>query len=84
MIKLLLPGIVGFIIISPLIIFIWKKPDFFFWLFLNLFFDPGGYVNGFLGGNVFGRFNVTDICIFFIVICLMSPKVNWRVIYNVI
>lgn len=80
--NLIFIGIVGLIIIFPIIIIIREKPDFSFWLFLNLFFDPGGYVNGFLGGKLLGPFNITDIFILFIVLCLSSPKVNWEVIYT--
>jgi len=59
-----------------------NHPDFSFWLFLNLFFDPGGYVSGFMGGNVLGRFNLADIIIVGIVICLTSKRINWRIIFN--
>ena len=82
MIKLLSKSIIGLIIIFPIIMIILREPNFFFWLFLNLLFDPGGYVANFLGGNVFWRINISDVFIFFIVVCLCSRKVNWRIIYN--
>ena len=59
MIKLLIAGIIGIIIIISLIIIIRNKPDFWFWIFLNLFFDPGGYVYGFLGGTLVGPLHIT-------------------------
>lgn len=73
-------GFLPFIIL--LIILGVKFPDFSFWLYLNLFFDPGGYVRGFLGGNIFWRINISDIFIFLMIISLLSPKINRKVIYN--
>jgi hypothetical protein len=82
MIKLALAGIVVLIILFALIIIIRNKPDFWFWLFLNLFFDPGGYIQGFWDGNVFGLLDTTDIFIVGIVICLIFSKTNWQVIFE--
>src|SRR4030065_2160156 len=80
MIKLLLPGVVGLIFIFTLIIIIRNKPDIWFWIFLNLYFDPGGYVTGFRDGKIVGPLNMRDAFIFGIVICLVSAKINWKVI----
>jgi len=75
LVDLIIIGVAGIIIIQ-------NHLDFFFWLFLNLFFDPGGYVSGFMGGDVFGRFNLADVVIVGIVICLTSKRVNWKIIFN--
>lgn len=80
MIKLLLPGVVGLIFIFTLIIIIRNKPDIWFWIFLNLYFDPGGYITGFRDGKIVGPLNMRDAFIFGIVICLVSAKINWKVI----
>jgi len=75
LVDLIIIGIAGIIIIR-------QHLDFFFWLFLNLFFDPGGFVSGFMGGNVFGRFNLADVVIVGIIICLASKKIDWKIIFN--
>ena len=72
--------IILFIIVFPILKFNWEKPDISFWIYLNLYFDPGGYVSGFLGGNIFGRFNITDIIIVGIVFTLIAIKPNFFVI----
>ena len=82
MLSLVFTGIVGLVFISVLIILIRNNPDFWFWIFLNLFFDPGGFVYGFLGNKLFGPLNITDVFISGIVICLMFAKINWKVIYG--
>ena len=48
--------------------------DITFWVLLNLYFDPGGFVSGFMGGNIFGRVNLTDIIIIGIIFCLYAIK----------
>ncbi len=80
--NLLFIAIVVIIIISALIIIVINKPDFWFWIFLNLFFDPGGYVYVFLGGSLLGPLHITDVFISAMVICLISIKFNWRIIYE--
>ena len=35
-----------------------------------------------MGGNLFGRFNLADIIIIGIVVCLTSKKVNWKIVFN--
>lgn len=73
-------NILGIAVFLILVIGIQKRPDFFFWLFLNLFFDPGGYVSGFLGGDIFGQVNIADIIIVCIVLCLISIKFKLKTI----
>lgn len=82
MLKLLLAGIVVLIFIFALIIIVRNKPDFWFWLFLNLYFDPGSYVYGFLGGSLVGPLHITDVFIAGMVICLMSANINWKSIFQ--
>ena len=82
MIKLFIVGIIGLIIVISLIIIVRNKPDFWFWIFLNLFFDPGGYTYGFLGGTLVGPLSITDVFISGIVVCLISAKVNWNLVFQ--
>lgn len=82
MLKLILIGILGIAVIPALIIIIRNKPDLWFWIFLNLFFDPGGYVEGYFGGNIVGPLNISDIIIVGIVICLFYAKINWKFIFQ--
>lgn len=80
MLKLILIGSVGLIFIFALIIIIRNKPDLWFWIFLNLYFDPGGYVLEYLGGSLLGPLSITDVFITGMVICLISTHTNWKVI----
>ena len=82
MIKLALAGLVFIIIIFALIIIIRNKPDLWFWIFLNLYFDPGGYVYGFLGGTLLGPLAITDVFIAGMIISLLSAKINWNEIFQ--
>jgi hypothetical protein len=82
MIKLALFGIVGLILLIAFIIIVRNKPDFWFWIFLNLFFDPGGYAYGFLGGTLVGPLHITDVFISGILVCLISAKVNWNFVFE--
>ncbi|HCY74465.1 MAG TPA: hypothetical protein DHV28_00960 [Ignavibacteriales bacterium] len=82
MIKLALAGIIAIIIIFALILIIRNKPDFWFWIFLNLYFDPGGYVYGFLGGTLLGPLNISDVFISGIVICIIYARINWQVVFQ--
>jgi len=82
MLSLVILSSVGIIIISTFILIIGNKPDFWFWLFLNLYFDPGGYVEGYLGGKLLGPLIAADVFIVGIIICLISAKVNWRIIFG--
>ncbi|MFC2135027.1 hypothetical protein ACFLTH_10440 [Bacteroidota bacterium] len=58
----------------PSFFLIQKNPDFFFWFGLMMFFDPGGYVEGYLGGNLLGLLNVTDVFFVVMMTCLISVK----------
>lgn len=82
MLTLLITGIVGIIVIFTLVIIIRNRPDFWFWLFLNLYFDPGGFVGGYRDGILIGPLGIADVCIAGIVICLLYAKINWEVVYQ--
>lgn len=82
MLILLIAGIAGIVLILSFIIIIHNKPDFWFWLFLNLYFDPGGYIDGFFEGKLIGPLNVTDVLIVGMVICLISAKFSYEVLYK--
>lgn len=66
----------------PAIYFIRRKPDLSFWLLLNIYFDPGGYITYYLGGKTFLNFYLSDITIILIIFCLFSIKTNYKVIYK--
>jgi len=80
MFKLAFIGIVVIIIISAFIIIIRNKPEPWFWLFLNLYFDPGGYITGFMGGNILGPLNAKDFFIAGMVMCMFFARINLKVI----
>ena len=80
MLKLIVVAVVLLIVLLALVIIIRNKPDIWFWIFLNLFFDPGGYITGFRDGKIVGPLNMRDAFIFGIIICLVSAKINWKVI----
>jgi hypothetical protein len=82
MIKLLFVGIVVIIFFSAFLIIIRNKPDLWFWIFLNLYFDPGGYVYGFMGGTLFGPLHIQDVLISGIIICMISAHINWRSVFQ--
>jgi len=82
MISLIFIGLVGLVITIALVIIISKNPDLWFWVFLNLFFDPGGYVMEFLGGTLIGPLYITDACIVGIVMCMIFAKINWNSIFQ--
>ncbi len=82
MIKLALAGVVAIILIIALIIIIRNKPDLWFWIFLNLFFDPGGYVYGFMGGTLLGPLSIADVFVAGMVICLLFAHINWKTIFE--
>ncbi|MBE0651162.1 MAG: hypothetical protein IH595_10005 [Bacteroidales bacterium] len=81
MLKLAIVGIVGLITIISFILIIRNKPEFWFWIFLNLFFDPAGYIEMYRDGKLVGPLNVTDVLIVAIVLCLIFAKINWRIIF---
>jgi hypothetical protein len=82
MIKLLIAGSVGIIFIFALIIIIRNKPDLWFWIFLNLFFDPGGYIYEYLEGTLLGPLQIADVCMAGMIICLFFEKIKWEAIYQ--
>lgn len=82
MIVLFLYGIVGLLLLSAFLIIIKNKPEFWFWLFLNLYFDPGGYILGFFDGKLIGPLNLTDVIIAGMVICLISANFSFEVFYR--
>jgi len=49
------------IILIPLVLLIQKFPDFFFWFLLMLFFDPGGFFEGYFSSKVIGPINFSDL-----------------------
>lgn len=63
-----------------MIIIIRNKPEFWFWIFLNLYFDPGGYIYGFSDGKFVGPLTMRDVFIAGIIIALVSAEINWKVI----
>ena len=80
---ILIPTVLITILLSlSFVLIIKNKPDFFFWLFLNLYFDPGGYVEGYLNSNLLGQLNTSDIFIVGILICLIVAKVNWILLWE--
>ena len=82
MIKLALVAVVVVILLIAFIIVIRNKPDLWFWIFLNLYFDPGGYVYGFLGGTLVGPLSIADVFICGMVICLIFANINWKIIFE--
>ena len=82
MLNLLLISLVGLLLLFAFIIIIRNKPELWFWIFLNLYFDPGGYITGFRDGKLVGPLNISDVLIFGIIICLVSAKINWKVIFG--
>src|SRR4030095_324096 len=65
-----------------IIYFIKRNPDLCFWFFVNILFDPGGYVTYYLGGNVVASINIMDIAILLIVFCLYAIHANFKIIYK--
>lgn len=82
MLSLFIIGVVSLLLIIIFFIIIQNRPDFWFWLFINLFFDPGGYVEGYLGGNLFGPLNVSDIFFLGIILCLISTKIDSKIVFS--
>lgn len=81
MLKLILIGTIGLILIVTFTIIIKNKPEFWFWIFLNIFFDPGGYVYAFLGGTL-GPLPIVDLAISGMVLCLFVAKINWKTLFQ--
>mgnify|MGYP003509436852 CR=1 FL=1 len=70
------------VLLFAFIIIIRNKPEMWFWIFLNIYFDPGGYITGFRDGKLVGPLNVSDVIIVGIILCMVSAKINWRVIFG--
>lgn len=52
------------IVLLVFFLLIQKKPDFWFWLFLMLFFDPGGFFHGYFDSKAVGPLNFSDLFFF--------------------
>ncbi len=62
------------ILLSLTYFIISSKPDFFFWLSLLLFFDPGGIFENYFGSKIIGVFNASDFFFFFMTLAFLSIK----------
>ena len=51
-----------------------RNPDFYFWVFFLLFFDPGGLAENFLLSKLIGVLNATDVFFFLMMFCLFIVK----------
>jgi len=80
MLNLLFISLVGSVLLYAFIIIIRYKPEMWFWIFLNIYFDPGGYITGFRDGKLVGPLNISDVIIVGILICMVSVKINWKII----
>jgi len=50
------------------------KPDYYYWLFLMLFFDPGGFFTGYREGNIAGSIKYYDVFFFLMMmVFIFSP-----------
>ncbi|MBK7380880.1 MAG: hypothetical protein IPJ03_18140 [Ignavibacteriales bacterium] len=74
--------IVLLVILIPSFILIQRYPDFFFWLFLMLFFDPGGFFQGYFESNIFGLIDYSDVIFVLLVIAILSVKKGTVLINN--
>lgn len=82
MLNLFVIGAIGVVIGLGFLIIIRNNPDLWFWLFLNLYFDPGGYIDGFLGGKFIGPINLSDVMIAGMFICLISANFSYEVLFR--
>ena len=82
MLNLLLISLVGLVLLFAFIIIIRNKPEMWFWIFLNIYFDPGGYITGFRDGKLVGPLNISDVLIVGIILCMVSANINWKVIFG--
>jgi hypothetical protein len=64
------------IIVGTIFIFILilgqKYPTIAFWIAFNLLFNPGGYVTHYIGTDLIGRINTTEIIAFFLLLLIMN------------
>ena len=44
------------------------------------FFDPGGYVYGFMGGTLVGPLAINDVFISGMVLCMFFAGIKWKVV----
>src|SRR4030095_9756397 len=56
--------------------------DLAFWLFLNIYFDPGGYFSYYLGGRFLSVLTIYDLTIIPIIFCLYTSKTSYKIIYK--
>lgn len=54
------------------ILIINKHPDFFFWLFLMLFFDPGGFFSGYFENNAISLIDFSDLFFIGMLLSILS------------
>ena len=69
-------------VLFPLIYIIRRKPDLSFWFLVNIYFDPGGYINFYFEGKTFLNLNLSDVAIVLILFCLIAVKTNYKIIYE--
>ncbi len=60
------------------LIYSFRHPDFFYWLFLTFLFDPGGYLFAYFNKSQLSGFTYVDIFILLAFLPLLSNKVNVR------
>lgn len=65
-------------VIWLLLLLIDRYKPFFFWLFTALYFDPGGYMDGYFDNNIIGSVNFADVFILLVlfVVILKVKSVN--------
>src|SRR4030095_3044094 len=72
-----------FLAVTLLVIYLIKRnPDLAFWLFLNIYFDPGGYFSYYLGGRFLSVLTIYDLTIIPIIFCLYTSKTSYKIIYK--
>lgn len=70
--------IISLLIAVPLLLLINKNPAFFFWLFLMLFFDPGGFMQGYFVTFV----DPTDVLFLLILVTIFSVNKKGELLRN--
>ncbi len=73
--------IIILIVLITLIFLIYKYPDFYFWFFLMLFFDSGGFFEGYFLNKSIGCLNFSDLFFGVMLISIISIK-NQSVLNN--
>lgn len=69
-------------ILLPGVYLIKRNPDLMFWILLNIYFDPGGYISYYFGGKLISRLYISDIVILPIIFCLFALKTSYKIIYK--